>query len=41
MEALGTVFTTIKDVLAMIQKFFNEIIAMFKPDEKEEGAENA
>ncbi len=38
MEVLGTVFTTIKEVLAMIQKFFNDIMAMFKPEEEGEDA---
>ena len=40
MDALQTVFATIKEVLAMIQKFFNEIMGMVKPEDAE-GEENA
>ena len=36
MDALQTVFATIKEVLAMIQKFFNEIMGMVKPEEDAE-----
>ena len=35
MDALKTVFETIKEVLAMIQKFFNEIMGMVKPEDEE------
>ena len=42
MEALQTVFETIKSVLAMIKKFFEEVMGIVKPeDEETEGEENA
>lgn len=36
MDALQTVFATIKEVLAMIKKFFEEIMGIVKPEEDAE-----
>lgn len=40
MDALQTVFATIKEVLAMIKKFFEDIMGVVKPEDAE-GEENA
>jgi len=39
MEALQTVFETIKAVLEMIKKFFEDILGVVKPEEEGEGEE--
>lgn len=36
-NVLNTVFTYIKEILAQIQKFFNEIMGMAKPEDEEAG----
>ena len=41
MDALQTVFATIKEVLAMIKKFFEDIMGVVKPDDETAGEENA
>lgn len=41
MDALKTVFDTIKEVLAMIKKFFEEIMGVVKPEDDTAGEENA
>ena len=38
-NVLDTVFTYIKEILAKIQQFFNEIMGMVKPEEGEEAGE--
>ncbi len=40
MAAVETVLNTIKDIIAAFKKFFEDIIAMFNPEEDAEG-ENA
>ena len=41
MDALKTVFETFKEVLAMIKKFFEEIMGIVKTDDDTAGEENA
>ena len=41
MDALTTVFETIKAVIEMIKKFFEDIMGMMPEKEETEGEENA
>lgn len=41
MEALQTVFETIKKVLEMVKAFFEEILGIVKPEDDTAGEENA